>query len=85
MARGWESKAVEDQVEQAAQSREAQAKPAQPPGGDIARTHKLGALRLMRSQLNEQLRNARTVTQRQALHQSLRAIGEEIASLESSN
>lgn len=84
MARGWESKAVEDQVEQAAQSRGAQEQPAAQPDNDVALTHKLGGLRLMRSQLNEQLQRAQTVTQRQMLHQRLRAVDEEIASLESS-
>lgn len=84
MARGWESKAVEDQVEQAAQSRSAQQQPAEQPKSDVALAHKLGGLRLMRSQLNEQLQRAQTVTQRQMLHQRLRAIDEEIAALEPS-
>jgi RNA polymerase-interacting CarD/CdnL/TRCF family regulator len=85
MARGWESKAVEDQVEQAAQSRDVQAQPAKPPGGDIAQTHKLGGLRLMRSQVNEQLQRSQTVSQRQMLHQRLQAIEEEIVSLEAAS
>ena len=83
MARGWESKAVEDQIEQAAQSRDREQTPPETVSFELAR--KLGSLRLMRSQLNQQLQRAQTVTQRQALHQSLRAVDEEIASLESSS
>lgn len=83
MARGWESKAVEEQVQAAAQPRSEQAAdPAVVEG--FERKHKMDALRLTRSRLAEQLQNARTVTHRQLLHQSLRAIEDEIAAFEKS-
>lgn len=43
---------------------------------------KVDSLRLMRSQINEQLQRARTVTQRQMLHHQLQAIEAEIGTLE---
>lgn len=84
MARGWESKAVEDQIEQASQFSNAPSSSAQTPGA-IERNQKLDALRLTRSRLNQQLQKARTVAHRQMLHQSLRAIDAEIEALESAS
>lgn len=78
MARGWESKAVEDQIQEAAQVQVAVETPA---GSAEAfeKQHKLGNLQLIRSQLLEQLSRARSVSHRQMLHQSLREIEEQIA------
>jgi len=82
MARGWESKAVEQQVEEAgAQSALGSAAgapqeqaPAEPPHEDPEHRHRVQSLTLVRSQVREQLENARTVSQRQMLQQRLRAI-----------
>ncbi len=82
MARGWESKAVEEQIEEAAQAAREQA-PDAPPPETIERKHRLDGLRLVRSRLAEQLQRAQTVTQRQMLHQQLRVLDAEIAVLES--
>jgi len=82
MARGWESKAVEDQMEQATQSEEEPRRSARS-SDEVQRKNRLDALRLTRSRLSEQLQKARTVTHRQMLHQSLRAIDAEIEALES--
>jgi hypothetical protein len=80
MARGWESKAVEAQIEQAAQAAQATAQAVASPEA-IEHKHKLDGLRLVRSRLTEQLKRAPTVTQRQMLHQQLRVIEVEIAQL----
>jgi hypothetical protein len=82
MARGWDSKAVEDQMEQASQAAEEPPRSAQSSEA-VARKNKLDTLRLTRSRLGEQLQKARTVAHRQMLHQSLRAIDAEIQALES--
>jgi len=84
MARGWESKAVEDQIEQSSQDAGEPAR-AVLSADAIERKQKLDALRLMRSRLNDQLQKARTVVHRQRLHQALHAIDAEIEALESAS
>jgi hypothetical protein len=82
MARGWESKAVEDQIQEA-EAAKSEASAAALVALDASQNkYKIDALRLTRSRLNEQLRNSRSVAHRQMLHTSLRAIDEEIAALE---
>ena len=91
MARGWESKAVEQQVEEAGakapQGRDSA--PALEPGGgeappvDPEQRHRVESLTLVRSQVREQLQNARTVSQRQMLQQRLRAIEADLEALRS--
>ena len=86
MARGWESKAVQDLVEELSHSpvtetAEAAAVSVVDSAEDPERRHRLESLRLVRSQVSEQLNNARTVTQRQVLHQRLRAIDSDIESI----
>lgn len=78
MARGWESKAIEDQQAEAAQ-RTAQAdfKPLAP--NELALRERLESLRLSQSQLREQLTRARTDAQRQRLNQSLQQLEDELA------
>ena len=82
MARGWQSKAVEAQLEQAAQTSTVQVE-SEPAPVTFEQRQKLDSLRLMRSQMSEQLQRARSVAQRQMLHQQLQAIDGEIISLES--
>lgn len=79
MARGWESKAIEAQMEEAERAPD---EPRQTAPADISKQHRRDALHLMRSHLAAQLQNARSVAHRQRLHQSLRAIEEELATLE---
>ncbi len=81
MARGWESKAVEQQVEDAAPPLKETA-PIDPDVSDAERKHKLDTLKLVRSQVNQQLQNARTVAQRQTLHQRLKAIDADLEALQ---
>ncbi len=83
MARGWESKAVEQQMEEAAKKA-----PVQASAGASEATHesieqriRRENLKLTRSQLTTQLENSRSVSHRQMLHQSLRAIEDELNSL----
>lgn len=83
MARGWESKAIEDRAEDTSHSPVVEtAVVAVVTASDLAedpeRRHRLESLRLVRSQVSEQLDNARSVTQRQVLHQRLRAIDSDI-------
>lgn len=80
MARGWESKAVEDQMEEARRLQGERAAPVQSPEM-IERERQIESLRLARSRLAEQLNRARSETYREMIQQSLRAIEEEIAAL----
>jgi len=84
MARGWESKSVEEQEELLNSVTVVESTVelvASVSVEDPDRRHRLESLRLVRSQVSEQLNNARTVTQRQVLHQRLRAIDSDIESL----
>ena len=80
MARGWESKAVEDQMEEALRSQAEKPFHVQSPAM-IERERKIESLRLQRSRLAEQLSRARSAAHRQMIEQSLRAIEQEIESL----
>ena len=80
MARGWESKAVEDQMEEARRLQGERTSPVQSPEM-IERARQIETLRLARSRLAEQLSRARSETYRAMIQQSLRAIEEEIAAL----
>ena len=77
MARGWESKAVADQIEEGKQSTSA-------PAGQHAsaaerqRQGHLESLRLSRSRLLEQLERAQQPAYREMLLKGLRAIEQEI-------
>lgn len=80
MARGWESKAVEDQLEEWQRTKR------EPAGGsnspeDPELQRKRETLLLARSRLREQVQNARSDTHRQLLEQSLLALETELAAL----
>ena len=83
MARGWESKSVEDQVEESnpPQVQVATVESTDTTAEDLDKKHRLDSLKLVRSQVSEQLRNARSVTQRQMLHERLRAIDSDMEAL----
>ena len=80
MARGWESKSVEDQMEEARRSQGAYEGRAQTPE-ESARARKVESLKLERSRLTEQLKRARSEAHQRMIRQSLEAIEEEIATL----
>jgi len=70
MARGWESKSVEDQIEESARRKASEALP-RPTAAELARNARRQALQLARSRLLEQLARARSEAHRQALRQAL--------------
>ena len=77
MARGWESKAVEDQIEERKQKREAV------PSDEITpeqrqRKDRLASLQLSKSRLLAQLERAKHPTHRTTLLNGLKAIEKEI-------
>ena len=80
MARGWESKSVEDQIEEARRSQGASEGRVQSPE-ERARERKVETLKLERSRLTEQLKRARSEAHQRMIRQSLEAIEEEIATL----
>ena len=80
MARGWESKSVEDQIEEARRSQGVSEGRVQSPEAK-ERERKIESLKLERSRLTEQLNRARSETYQRMIRQSLEAIEEEIASL----
>jgi hypothetical protein len=80
MARGWESKSVEDQIEEARRSQGAYEARLQTPE-ERARERKVESLKLERSRLIEQLKRARSEAHQRMVRQSLEAIEEEIAAL----
>ena len=80
MARGWESKSVGDQIEEAQRSQgspEAQVRTPE----ERERQRKVEGLKLERSRLTEQLERARSETHQRMIQQSLDAIEAEIAAL----
>lgn len=80
MARGWESKAVEDQLEEAARAREVAERPALTPEL-IERQQRRESLSLLRSRLLDQLQRAQTETQQQRLRQALAELEAQLAGL----
>jgi len=80
MARGWESKSVEDQIEEARRSQVAAEGRVQSPEAK-ERERKIESLKLERSRLREQLNRARSEAHQRMIRQSLEAIEEEIATL----
>ena len=80
MARGWESKSVEDQIEEARRSQGAYESRVQTPE-EKERERKVESLKLELSRLTEQLKRARSEAHQRMIRQSLEAIEEEIATL----
>jgi hypothetical protein len=80
MARGWESKSVEDQIEEARRSQGVSEGRVQSPEAK-ERERKIESLKLERSRLTEQLNRARSEAHQRMIRQSLKAIEEEIATL----
>jgi len=80
MARGWESKSVEDQMEEARRSQGETERQTQAPEAR-ERQRKIESLKLERSRLTELLERARSETYQRMIQQSLDAIEAEIAAL----
>ena len=80
MARGWESKSVEAQIEEGNQRPDQV--PASPKSADDRELElRLKSLRLSRSRLLDQLERARHLAHREVLQNGLRAIEREIEEL----
>ena len=80
MARGWESKSVEDQVEEQMRAKQqASTVPLSPEAIELKQ--KRETLLLQRSRLLEQMQNARSEAHRQMLERSLQAIDAELAAM----
>jgi hypothetical protein len=77
MARGWESKAVEDQIEERKQKREAVPQDELSPE-ERQRKDRLASLQLSKSRLLDQLERATNPTHRTTLLNGLKAIEKEI-------
>ena len=80
MARGWESKAVEDQIA-ASEERKAAASKQQPTAAEIARESRRQLLLLSRTKIERDLDNARDDRHRASLRQALAYIDEQLESL----
>jgi hypothetical protein len=85
MARGWESKAVADQIEEGKAAREELSRKAELTPDQKAREEKLASLLLSRSRLLEQLERATVPAHRNVLLSGLNAIEDEIEGLKSSS
>jgi len=80
MARGWESKAVEDQIEERKKKREAVPSEETTPE-ERQRNDRLASLQLSKSRLLDQLERAKNPTHRTTLLNGLKAIEKEIEEL----
>lgn len=79
MARGWESKSVEDQLEERERAKGEAAVPLSTEAPE--HRHRREALELTRSQMLNQIKVARSDAHRQLLERSLQAIQEELETL----
>ena len=81
MARGWESKAVADQIEEGKKSRGSQSASSKLTPEERVKQEKLASLELSRSRLLEQLERAKLPAHRNVLLNGLKAIEREIEDL----
>lgn len=77
MARGWESKAVEDQIAEAEQRKLAAATP-KLSAAEIEQCERIANLQLARSRLREQLSRVRSEVHQQMLERALAEIEAQI-------
>ena len=80
MARGWESKAVADQIEEDESRQQAAPKPVATPEERVL-NEQLDSLKLSRSRLLQQLDHAKHPAHRDVLLKGLRAVEKEIEEL----
>jgi hypothetical protein len=83
MARGWESKAVEEQIAEAEQRKQDEAK-RKLSAAEIEQRERLMALQLSRSHLAEQIARARSEAHKQMLERALADIEAQLANQSSS-
>lgn len=83
MARGWESKAVADQIEDEESRQQRTSEPAATPEQRVL-NEQLDSLKLSRSRLLQQLEHAKHPAHRGVLLNGLRAVEREIEELSSS-
>lgn len=81
MARGWESKAVADQIEEGKEARVSQNAASAFSPEERARQERLASLELSRSRLLEQLEKAKLPGHRSVLLNGLKAIERELEEL----
>ena len=81
MARGWESKSIESQMEEAAQARETRARPAPTPEEAAQETRRAG-LQPSRARTLEALQGASDPRYRSLLERTLAHLDAELQSLE---
>jgi hypothetical protein len=84
MARGWESKAVADQIEEGESRQQEAREPAVTPEQRLLKEH-LDSLKLSRSRLLQQLERARHPAHRDVLLNGLKAIEKEIEEVSKTN
>ena len=76
MARGWESKSVESQIEDAKSSRDH--KPTEPEDDDVERNAKRQNLELSRRRIGHELESASSPVHRAALENALKYLDEQL-------
>ena len=81
MARGWESKAVADQIEEGKEARVSHSAASAVGPEERARKERLASLELSRSRLLEQLEKAKLPAHRSVLLNGLKAIERELEDL----
>ncbi len=78
MARGWESKAVEDQVNERAARREQKANETKQTDAERAKQSQISSLRLSRARILSQLEAARNSSYRTMLERALETLDKKI-------
>ena len=81
MARGWESKAVADQIEEGNSARPPQASNARRTTEERAQLQRIESLQLSKARLLQQLERAANPAYRQVLQNGLQAVESEIEQL----
>jgi hypothetical protein len=82
MARGWESKSVESQIESAAEFRQAASASAQVTAEQITRERERNTLRLSRTRVLHDLETATNARYREQLKAALQHLEKKLAALE---
>ena len=85
MARGWESKAVADQMAEGEEARPAPVHSSIKSPEERVRQDRLASLRLSKSRLLDQLERARHPAHREVLLRGLKAVENEIEQVESAD
>lgn len=81
MARGWDSKAVEDQIQSAEISTVTLKKPTKKSEQELARVRTRQGLELMRSRVKQQMDRAQNERYREMLHKELTALDQQLSDL----